>query len=107
MAERDGSPRPRVDRVVKAATPTLLVMEWVDGSSPGARPGHRRTVVRMWDAGGQLHRAASTNRVAAGREGCVRPEGLPRIVDFGFSELAPRTAADLEPGGGRIASWPH
>jgi glycosyltransferase 2 family protein len=91
MAERAGVFAPGVDRVVRAGDTALLVMEWVDGRSLEQLPAAQVTddlLVRLWREVAKLHRAGIAHRSLRAANVMVRPEGLPRIVDFGFSELA-------------------
>ncbi len=92
MAERAGVFAPSVDRVVKAGDDTvLLVMEWVDGSSLEQLPAEQISddlLVRLWAEVDKLHRAEIAHRSLRAANVMVSPAGLPRIVDFSFSELA-------------------
>ncbi len=92
MAERAGVFVPSVDRVVKAGDDTvLLVMEWVDGSSLEQLPAEQISddlLVRLWAEVDKLHRAGIAHRSLRAANVMVSPAGLPRIVDFSFSELA-------------------
>jgi len=89
MAERAGVFVPAVDRVVRAGDDTaLLVMEWVDGSSLEQVQVTGDLLVRLWAQVDKLHRAGIAHRSLRAANVMVSPAGLPRIVDFGFSELA-------------------
>jgi glycosyltransferase 2 family protein len=101
MAERAGVLAPRVDRVVRAGDTALLVMEWVDGSSLEQVQVTDDLLVRLWAQVDKLHRAGIAHRSLRAANVMVSPEGLPRIVDFGFSELSatPRQM-DLD-----VAAW--
>ena len=69
----------------------LLVMEWVDGCSLEQVPLEQTTddlLVRLWAQVDKLHRAGIAHRSLRAANVMVSPEGLPRIVDFGFSELS-------------------
>jgi len=92
MAERAGVFAPSVDRVVKAGDSTaLLVMEWIDGSSLEQLPAAQISedlLVRLWTEVDKLHRAGIAHRSLRPANVMVTQAGLPRIVDFSFSELA-------------------
>ena len=88
MAERAGVFAPGVDRVVRAGDTALLVMEWVDGSSLEQVQVTDDLLVRLWAQVDKLHRAGIAHRSLRAANVMVSPEGLPRIVDFGFSELS-------------------
>ena len=92
MAERAGVFAPSVDRVARAGDSTaLLVMEWVDGSSLEQLPPAQISddlLVRLWAEVAKLHRAGIAHRSLRAANVMVSPEGLPRIVDYSFSELA-------------------
>jgi glycosyltransferase 2 family protein len=92
MAERAGVFAPSVDRVVKAGDDTvLLVMEWVDGSTLEQLPAEQISddlLMRLWAEVDKLHRAGIAHRSLRAANVMVSPAGLPRIVDFSFSELA-------------------
>jgi glycosyltransferase 2 family protein len=101
MAERAGVFVPSVERVVKAADGTaLLVMEWVDGSSLEQLPAGQVTddlLVRLWAEVNKLHQAGIAHRSLRAANVIVNPAGLPRIADFSFSELAAtRRQMDLD-----------
>ena len=58
MAERAGVSGPGVDRVVRAGSTALLVMEWVDGSSLDRFPVDQISddqLLRLWTDVGKLH----------------------------------------------------
>ena len=99
MAERAGVRVPRVERVVKAADGTaLLVIELVDGSSLGALPERRisdELLRRLWAEVDALHGARIAHRSLRSANVMVDSAGRPWLVDFSFSELAatPRQAA--------------
>ena len=88
MAERAGVFAPGVDRVVRVGDTALLVMEWVDGSSLEQVQVTDDLLVRLWAQVDKLHRAGIAHRSLRAANVMVSPEGLPRIVDFGFSELS-------------------
>ena len=88
MAERAGVFAPGVDRVVRAGDTALLVMEWVDGCSLEHVQVTDELLVRLWAQVDKLHRAGIAHRSLRAANVMVSPEGLPRIVDFGFSELS-------------------
>jgi undecaprenyl-diphosphatase len=73
---------------VRAGDTALLVMEWVDGSSLEQVQVTGDLLVRLWTQVDKLHRAGIAHRSLRAANVMVSPEGLPRIVDFGFSELA-------------------
>ena len=105
MAERAGVSAPGVDRVVRAGDTALLVMEWVDGCSLDRLPAGQigdDLLARLWAEVDKLHRAGIAHRSLRAANVMVSPAGQPRIVDFGFSELAATPAAD-GPGRGRTA----
>ena len=91
MAERAGVSVPCVDRIVRAGDTALLVMEWVDGCSLDRLPAGQvgdDLLARLWAEVGTLHRAGIAHRSLRAANVMVSPAGQPRIVDFGFSELA-------------------
>ena len=91
MAERAGVSVPGVDRIVRAGDTALLVMEWVDGCSLDRLPAGQvgdDLLARLWAEVGRLHRAGIAHRSLRAANVMVSPAGQPRIVDFGFSELA-------------------
>jgi glycosyltransferase 2 family protein len=89
MAERAGVGAPAVDRVARAGDDTaLLVMEWVDGASLEQVQVTDDLLVRLWTEVDKLHRAGIAHRSLRAANVMVSPAGWPRIVDFGFSELA-------------------
>jgi len=100
MAERAGVSAPCVDRVVRAGSTALLVMEWIDGSSLDRLPaGHvsDEMLVRLWAEVDKLHRARIAHRSLRPANVMVTQAGLPRIVDFSFSELdATQRQMDLD-----------
>jgi glycosyltransferase 2 family protein len=91
MAERAGVRVPRVDRVIKAADGTaLLVTERVNGSSLEGLPAERisdELLRRLWAEVDRLHRAAIAHRAL--RAGNVMVDGAdqPWLTDFSFSDL--------------------
>jgi uncharacterized membrane protein YbhN (UPF0104 family) len=91
MAERAGVRVPSVDRVVRAGDGTvLLVMEWVDGSSLQELGGEEISddLLRgLWTEVDLLHRARIAHRSLRAANVMVDRDGLPRVVDFSFSEL--------------------
>ena len=91
MAERAGVSVPGVDRIVRAGDTALLVLEWVDGCSLDRLPAGQvgdDLLARLWAEVGRLHRAGIAHRSLRAANVMVSPVGQPRIVDFGFSELA-------------------
>jgi undecaprenyl-diphosphatase len=98
MAERAGVLVPRVDRVVKAGDGTaLLVMEWVDGGSLDQAQITDDLLVRLWAEVDKLHQAGIAHRSLRPANVMVSRDGLPRIADFSFSELAAtRRQMDLD-----------
>ncbi|HEV3067364.1 MAG TPA: hypothetical protein VGY50_05945, partial [Streptosporangiaceae bacterium] len=98
MAERAGVLVPRVDRVVKAGDGTaLLVMEWVDGGSLDQAQITDDLLVRLWAEVDKLHQAGIAHRSLRAANVMVSRDGLPRIADFSFSELAAtRRQMDLD-----------
>src|SRR5205823_13969431 len=75
MAERAGISVPRVDRIVRAGSTALLVMEWADGSAgpPASRPDRRRPARAAVGGGGQAAPGRDRAPVAAGRQRDGRP----------------------------------
>jgi glycosyltransferase 2 family protein len=98
MAERAGVFVPRVDRVVKAGDGTaLLVLEWVDGGPLEQAQITDDLLVRLWAEVDKLHKAGIAHRSLRAANVLVSRDGLPRIVDFSFSELAAtRRQLDLD-----------
>jgi len=100
MAERAGVSAPRVDRVVRAGSTALLVIEWVDGCSLDRLPAGQvsdELLVRLWAEVDKLHRARIAHRSLRPANVMVTQAGLPRIVDFSFSELdATQRQMDLD-----------
>jgi undecaprenyl-diphosphatase len=92
MAERAGVDVPSVDRVVKAEDGSaLLVMEWVDGCSLDRLLSEQVSddvLVRLWTEVDRLHRAGIAHRSLRSANVMVDGTGVPRLVDFSFSELA-------------------
>jgi hypothetical protein len=91
MAERAGVCVPRVDRIVRAGDTALLVMESADGCSLDRLRASQvgdDLLARLWAEVGRLHRAGIAHRSLRAANVMVSPAGQPRIVDFGFSELA-------------------
>ena len=92
MAERAGVAVPTVDRVVRAADGSaLLVMEWVDGCSLDRLSGDQiidELLVRQWSQVEKLHSAGIAHRSLRSANVLVDSAGLPRLADFSFSELA-------------------
>lgn len=92
MAERAGVDVPRVDRVVKAEDGSgLLVMEWVDACSLDRLSSEQISddlLVRLWTEVAKLHRAGIAHRSLRSANVLVNSAGVPRLVDFSFSELA-------------------
>ena len=92
MAERAGVRVPGVDRVIKAADGTaLLVMDRVDGSSLGQFPAQQISddlLQRLWAEVDGLHRAGIAHRSLRAANVIVDGDMLPWLTDFSFSELA-------------------
>jgi uncharacterized membrane protein YbhN (UPF0104 family) len=91
MAERAGVSVPGVDRIVRAGDTALLVTEWVDGCPLDRLPAGQvgdDLLARLWAEVGTLHRAGIAHRSLRAANVMVTSAGRPRIVDFGFSELA-------------------
>ena len=91
MAERAGVRVPRVDRVIKAADGTaLLVTERVDGSSLEGLPAGRisgELLRRLWAEVDRLHRAGIAHRALRAGNVMVDGSGQPWLTDFSFSDL--------------------
>jgi undecaprenyl-diphosphatase len=91
MAERAGVRVPRVDRVIKAADETaLLVTERVDGSSLERLPAGRisdELLRRLWAEADRLHRAGIAHRALRAGNVVVDGAGQPWLTDFSFSDL--------------------
>jgi undecaprenyl-diphosphatase len=91
MAERAGVRVPRVERVIKAADGTaLLVTERVDGSSLEGLPAGRisdELLRRLWTEVDRLHRAAIAHRALRAGNVMVDRAGQPWLTDFSFSDL--------------------
>ena len=91
MAERAGVRVPRVDRVIKAADGTaLLVTERVDGSSLERLPAGRisdELLRRLWAEVDRLHRAGIAHRALRAGNVVVDGAGQPWLTDFSFSDL--------------------
>jgi glycosyltransferase 2 family protein len=91
MAERAGVHVPRVDRVIKAADGTaLLVTERVDGSSLERLPAGRisdELLRRLWAEVDGLHRAGIAHRALRAGNVVVDGAGQPWLTDFSFSDL--------------------
>ena len=105
MAERAGVCVPGVDRIVRAGSTALLVMEWTDGCSLDRLPAGEfgdDLLSRLWEEAGKLHRAGIAHRSLRAANVIVSPDGLPGIVDFSFSELD-ATPRQRGPGRGRTA----
>jgi uncharacterized membrane protein YbhN (UPF0104 family) len=91
MAKRAGVSVPGVDRIVRAGETALLVMEWVDGCQLDRLPDGQVSddlLARLWAEVGTLHRAGIAHRSLRAANVMVTPGGRPRIIDFGFSEVA-------------------
>jgi glycosyltransferase 2 family protein len=91
MAERAGVRVPRVDRVIKAADGTaLLVTERVDGSSLERLPAGQisdELLRRLWAEVDRLHRAGIAHRALRAGNVVVDGAGQPWLTDFSFSDL--------------------
>jgi uncharacterized protein (TIRG00374 family) len=91
MAEHAGVRVPRVDRVIKAADGTaLLVMEQVDGSSLEQLPAQRisdELLRRLWAEVDRLHRAGIAHRALRAANVMIDGAGQPWLTDFSFSDL--------------------
>src|SRR5450755_3230594 len=92
MAERAGVRVPGVDRVIKAADGTaLLVMDRVDGSSLRQFPAQQISddlLRRLWAEVATLHRAGIAHRSLRAANVMADGDMLPWLTDFSFSELA-------------------
>ena len=92
MAERAGVRVPGVDRVIKAADGTaLLVMDRVDGSPLGQLPAQRISddlLQRVWTEVDGLHGAGIAHRSLRAANVMVDGGTRPWLTDFSFSELA-------------------
>ncbi len=92
MAERAGVRVPGVDRVIKAADGTaLLVMDRVDGSPLSQLPARRISddlLQRVWTEVDGLHGAGIAHRSLRAANVMVDGGTRPWLTDFSFSELA-------------------
>jgi undecaprenyl-diphosphatase len=92
MAERAGLHVPGIDRVIKSADGTvLLVMEYVDGGSLAHVPVQRisdELLHRLWAEVSTLHQAGIAHRSLRAANVMVGRDGQPWLTDFSFSELA-------------------
>src|SRR6266516_538312 len=92
VAERAGIDVPRVERVVRAADGTaLLVMERVDGCSLEQTPAAQisdELLHGLWAEVDRLHRAGIAHRGLRAANVMVDGGGRARITDFSFSDLA-------------------
>ena len=92
MAERAGVRAPRVDRVIKAAGATaLLVMDRVEGSSLGQLAAQQISddlLQRLWAEVRRLHHAGIAHRSLRAANVMIGGDGQPWLTDFSFSELA-------------------
>jgi glycosyltransferase 2 family protein len=101
MAERAGVHVPRVDRVVRAADGTaLLVMERVDGRSLEQLAAHRisdKLLGQLWAEVDRMHHAGISHRSLRAANVMIDTDDLPRLTDFSFSELtATQRQKDLD-----------
>jgi len=92
VAERAGVRVPRVERVVKAADGTaLLVMERADGRSLQQVPAAEisdELLRGVWAEVDKLHRAGIAHRALRAANVMVDGARRPRLTDFSFSDLA-------------------
>ena len=92
VAERAGVLVPHVERVIKAADGTaLLVMERVDGCSLGQVPAPEvsdKLLHGLWAEVDRLHRAGIAHRGLRAANVMVDGAGRARLTDFSFSDLA-------------------
>jgi len=92
IAERAGVHVPRVERVIKAADGTaLLVMERIDGCSLEQIPAPAisdELLSGLWTEVERLHRAGIAHRGLRAANVMVDGAGRPRLTDFSFSDLA-------------------
>jgi len=92
VAERAGVHVPRVERVIKAADGTaLLVMEQVDGCSLEQIPAPEisdELLRGLWAEVDKLHRAGIAHRGLRAANVMVDSAGRARLTDFSFSDLA-------------------
>ena len=101
MAERAGVRCPRVDRVIKAADGSaLLVMERIDGCSLQQLPVQQVSdglLGHLWAEVGLLHHARIAHRSLRAANVMVDERGQPWLTDFSFSELtATQRQQDLD-----------
>jgi undecaprenyl-diphosphatase len=101
MAERAGVRCPRVDRVIKAADGSaLLVMERIDGCSLQRLPVQQVSdglLGQLWTEVGLLHHARIAHRSLRAANVMVDERGQPWLTDFSFSELtASQRQQDLD-----------
>ena len=92
VAERAGVHVPRVERVIKAADGTaLLVMERVDGCSLEQIPAAQisdKLLHGLWAEVDRLHRAGIAHRSLRAANVMVDGAARARLTDFSFSDLA-------------------
>jgi undecaprenyl-diphosphatase len=92
VAERAGVHVPRVERVIKAADGTaLLVMERVDGCSLEQIPAPAisdELLSGLWAEVERLHGAGIAHRSLRAANVMIDGAGRPRLTDFSFSDLA-------------------
>ncbi len=92
VAERAGVLVPHVERVIKAADGTaLLVMERVDGCSLEQVPAPEisdKLLHGLWAEVDRLHRAGIAHRALRAANVMVDGAGRARLTDFSFSDLA-------------------
>ena len=92
VAERAGVLVPHVERVIKAADGTaLLVMERVDGCSLEQTPAAQisdKLLHGLWAEVDRLHRSGIAHRGLRAANIMVDGAGRARLTDFSFSDLA-------------------
>jgi glycosyltransferase 2 family protein len=92
VAERAAVHVPRVERVIRAADGTaLLVMERVDGCSLARAPATQisdKLLHGLWAEVDRLHRAGIAHRGLRAANIMIDGAGRARITDFSFSDLA-------------------
>jgi glycosyltransferase 2 family protein len=92
MAERAGVAVPHVGQVIRAGDGSvLLTMELIAGQSLDEVPADRITdqlAGSLWREVGRLHQARIAHRSLHGGNIMISQNACPRLVDFGFAELA-------------------
>jgi glycosyltransferase 2 family protein len=101
LAARGGVRCPRVDRMIKAADGSaLLVMERIDGCSLQQFPAQQVSddfLGQLWAEVGLVHHAGIAHRSLRAANVVVDGQGRPWLTDFSFSELtATRRQQDLD-----------